>query len=135
MGLLRTVMLLLGHCRGRDRLPAWLLYATQRSQIYFPTPETEHLTPRCCGSESQGERIKVWVVARPGPRALLYFGGNAEDVAGQHRVVRRRVSRTLAVSRQLSRLRRQQWTAFRDRLCWPMRSRSSITSARHADIP
>jgi hypothetical protein len=24
----------------------------------------------------------VWVVAQPGASALLYFGGNAEDVAG-----------------------------------------------------
>ncbi len=25
--------------------------------------------------------LKVWVLRRPGPRALIYFGGNAEDVS------------------------------------------------------
>ncbi len=62
-------------------LGAWV-YATQRAQIYFPTPESEHPGTKVLWIESQGERIKVWVVARPGPSALLYFGGNAEDVAG-----------------------------------------------------
>ena len=62
-------------------LCVWV-YATQRAQIYFPTPESEHPGTKVLWIESQGERIKVWVVARPGPSALLYFGGNAEDVAG-----------------------------------------------------
>jgi pimeloyl-ACP methyl ester carboxylesterase len=62
-------------------LCAWV-YATQREQIYFPTAESEHPGTKVLWIVSQGERIKVWVVARPGPSALIYFGGNAEDVAG-----------------------------------------------------
>ncbi|MGB7739772.1 MAG: alpha/beta fold hydrolase [Steroidobacteraceae bacterium] len=62
-------------------LCAWV-YATQRAQIYFPTFESKHAGTKVLWIESQGERIKVWVVVRPGPSALLYFGGNAEDVAG-----------------------------------------------------
>jgi pimeloyl-ACP methyl ester carboxylesterase len=62
-------------------LGAWI-YATQRSQIYFPVPETSRSDRQVSWIESQGERLKVWVVPRPGPQALLYFGGNAEDVAG-----------------------------------------------------
>ena len=58
------------------------MYAMQRAQIYFPVPETRHPDAQALWLESEGERIKVWVVARPGARALLYFGGNAEDVAG-----------------------------------------------------
>lgn len=58
------------------------MYATQRGQIYFRTPESQHPRAESLWIESQGERIKVWVVARPGGRALIYFGGNAEDVAG-----------------------------------------------------
>jgi pimeloyl-ACP methyl ester carboxylesterase len=58
------------------------MYATQRGQIYFRTPESQHPHAESLWIESQGERIKVWVVGRPGRRALLYFGGNAEDVAG-----------------------------------------------------
>jgi hypothetical protein len=62
-------------------LLAWL-YATQRAQIYFPTPAVDHAAAQALWVESQGERIKVWAVVRSGSRALLYFGGNAEDVAG-----------------------------------------------------
>ena len=59
-----------------------LVYVTQRSQVYFPTPESQHPHARALWVYSEGERIKVWVVSRPGSRALIYFGGNAEDVAG-----------------------------------------------------
>jgi hypothetical protein len=60
---------------------AWM-YATQRSQLYFPTPPTDLAIAEALWLESQGERIKTWHVARPGERALVYFGGNGEDVAG-----------------------------------------------------
>jgi pimeloyl-ACP methyl ester carboxylesterase len=62
-------------------LGTWL-YATQRSLIYFPTPEVHAADAEVLWVENQGERIKVWTVRRPGSPALLYFGGNAEDVAG-----------------------------------------------------
>jgi pimeloyl-ACP methyl ester carboxylesterase len=62
-------------------LCAWV-YATQRSQIYFPTPESQNPDAQVQWLQSQGERIKLWAVPRPGPGALIYFGGNAEDVAG-----------------------------------------------------
>ena len=61
-------------------LCAWL-YVTQRSQIYFPTPEVQHAGTSSLWIENEGERIKVWLVPRPGPMALVYFGGNADDVA------------------------------------------------------
>jgi pimeloyl-ACP methyl ester carboxylesterase len=60
---------------------AWM-YATQRSQIYFPTPATDNAAADALWLESHGERIKTWNVARPGGRALIYFGGNGEDVSG-----------------------------------------------------
>lgn len=62
-------------------LCAWM-YATQRAQTYFPTPPAD--APRARGwwfDRPDAVQIKVWVVPRPGPGALLYFGGNAEDVA------------------------------------------------------
>jgi hypothetical protein len=59
-------------------LCAWV-FATQRSQIYFPTPAIAHRAA-VTWIDSQGERIKVWTVPRPGRQALVYFGGNAEDV-------------------------------------------------------
>lgn len=62
-------------------LVAWV-YVTQRAQIYFPLPETWHAGAEALWLDSDGERIKVWHVARDRPQALIYFGGNAEDVAG-----------------------------------------------------
>lgn len=57
-----------------------LLFLTQRSQIYFPVRESSApgATPMLLAGD--GAQIKVWTVERPGPAALLYFGGNAEDV-------------------------------------------------------
>lgn len=59
---------------------AWL-FVVQRSQIYFRTPESHYPAPSV-RLDSEGESIKVWEVVRNGPEALVYFGGNAEDVAG-----------------------------------------------------
>lgn len=57
------------------------MYFAQRDYIYFPTPVTDVSGAQALWVESQGERIKVWAVERPGGRALVYFGGNAENVA------------------------------------------------------
>lgn len=55
------------------------LYFAQRSLMYFPVPENTAEYPAET-IEVQGAVLKVWVV-NPGRRdALLYFGGNAEDV-------------------------------------------------------
>ncbi|MBM4220088.1 MAG: hypothetical protein FJ171_10780 [Gammaproteobacteria bacterium] len=57
-----------------------LLFATQRSQIYFPVRDSAvpGATPlRVAVTDAE---LKVWAVERPGGAALLYFGGNAEDV-------------------------------------------------------
>jgi hypothetical protein len=60
-----------------------LMFFGQRSQIYFPVRESD--PPGAAAMRlamEDGADLKVWVVPRPGPRALVYFGGNAEDVAG-----------------------------------------------------
>jgi uncharacterized protein len=62
-------------------LVAWI-YATQRAQIYFPVPENRHPVAEVFWLENEADRVKVWHVARAGSRALIYFGGNAEDVSG-----------------------------------------------------
>ena len=62
-------------------LCAWL-YFTQRSQIYFPVRESNPPGARSIRLVSGDATLKIWVVERPGPRALVYFGGNAEDVSG-----------------------------------------------------
>lgn len=59
-----------------------LMFLTQRSQIYFPVGESSAPGASSLSLARDGVEVKIWVVSRPGPRALLYFGGNAEDVAG-----------------------------------------------------
>ena len=59
-----------------------LMYFGQRSQIYFPVRESEAPGGTAMRFATDGADLKIWVVPRPGPRALIYFGGNAEDVAG-----------------------------------------------------
>ena len=80
--MLRSVLPLAGAVALGYGLLCALLYVTQRAQIYFPTRESEAPGAQALWLDVRGARIKVWAVSRPGGRALLYFGGNAEDVAG-----------------------------------------------------
>jgi pimeloyl-ACP methyl ester carboxylesterase len=57
------------------------VYATQRSMIYFPTAASPAPGAEIVPLESGGETLRIVTITRPGPRALIYFGGNAEDVA------------------------------------------------------
>jgi uncharacterized protein len=58
-----------------------LLFANQRAHIYYPVPESSSTIARSMRLQNGGADLKIWVIPRPGPRAILYFGGNAEDVA------------------------------------------------------
>jgi hypothetical protein len=58
-----------------------LLFAVQRSHIYFPVPESNPAGAQFMRLQSGGADLKIWFVPRSGPRAIVYFGGNAEDVA------------------------------------------------------
>lgn len=58
------------------------LYFGQRSFIYFPQPRTL-ATPTELFTMADGTAVEVTVRSRPGSDALLYFGGNAEDVSRQ----------------------------------------------------
>jgi len=57
-----------------------LLFFTQRSQVYFPVGESAVPGVASMSFESTGATLKIWMVERPGSSALIYFGGNAEDV-------------------------------------------------------
>lgn len=59
-----------------------LMYFGQRSQIYFPVRESSPQGAAAMRLATGGADLKIWVVTRPGSQALVYFGGNAEDVAG-----------------------------------------------------
>ncbi|OEU47153.1 MAG: hypothetical protein BA866_03640 [Desulfobulbaceae bacterium S5133MH15] len=58
-----------------------LLYARQRSMIYYPTPPTDSGEAKVIWLSHQGQSLKVWHIPGSSDRALIYFGGNAEDVA------------------------------------------------------
>ncbi len=60
-----------------------LLYVNQRGMMYLPTPEVTADHAAVIRLASDGETVKIWRLGEvPDARhALLYFGGNAEDVA------------------------------------------------------
>lgn len=78
---MRSFLILLLLPAGAWLLLCVLLFVTQRSYIYYPVPESRPAGAQSMRFKSGGVDLKVWVVARPGPRAILYFGGNGEDVA------------------------------------------------------
>ncbi len=59
------------------------MYATQRNSIYFPTPEVHIADVEDMRLASDGETLKIWHLANADVSdAIIYFGGNAEDVSG-----------------------------------------------------
>lgn len=58
-----------------------LLYAGQRRLIYFPRAEVTQAPADPVWLPSAGEKLKIWRLAGTGRRAIIYFGGNAEDVS------------------------------------------------------
>jgi uncharacterized protein len=79
----RTAMRLL-----RVLIPAVLLFGgiclvfalLQRSLIYFPTPPRESSIP-FIELQRPDAVVRVSLLKREGPRAVIYFGGNAEEVS------------------------------------------------------
>ncbi|WP_185826842.1 alpha/beta hydrolase [Shewanella canadensis] len=61
-----------------------LLFVLQRKLLYFPTPPLLHFSPpmeaTVTSFENEGERLSGWVVNEGHPKALLYYGGNAENI-------------------------------------------------------
>ena len=58
-----------------------LLYSKQRNLLYFPQPMTPGGEARTVPLRSHGPRVLVSVREVPGQAAIVYFGGNAEDVS------------------------------------------------------
>ncbi len=57
------------------------LFLYQRKLIYLPQPRTPVSGATVITLPVDGARVLVTAQPRSGPKALLYFGGNAEDVA------------------------------------------------------
>jgi hypothetical protein len=58
-----------------------LLYVFQRSLIYFPQPRTYGGPLTTATLARPGVPVSLSVRPHQGPKALIYFGGNAEDVS------------------------------------------------------
>jgi len=57
-----------------------MLYATQRNLIYFPVPRLQTAVPTLVLQTDAGD-VLVSTRVVEGRRAIVYFGGNAEDVS------------------------------------------------------
>ena len=57
------------------------LFFFQRSLIYFPQPSMLGAAAPRIQLPVQGAELQIAVRPRPGPDAVIYFGGNAEDVS------------------------------------------------------
>jgi len=57
-----------------------LLYVKQRELLYFPTPPMEVAGATKVNLKSEAGVLKGWVVNPGMPKALIYFGGNGEQV-------------------------------------------------------
>jgi pimeloyl-ACP methyl ester carboxylesterase len=57
------------------------LYLMQRSLMYFPTPPSANVAAERLTFDSSGVRLALWRLHAGQRDAVLYFGGNAEDVA------------------------------------------------------
>ena len=59
-----------------------VLFGAQRSFIYFPQPKSGGDGGAALTLNIDGERVRVSAGPNRGPDAVIYFGGNAEDVSG-----------------------------------------------------
>jgi len=60
-----------------------VLYVMQDRLLYFPTPEARPGGATAVLRHSGELALKVWQLHGGLPAALIYFGGNAEDVAAK----------------------------------------------------
>ncbi|MEO1136493.1 MAG: alpha/beta hydrolase, partial [Pseudomonadota bacterium] len=58
-----------------------VLYAMQRHLLYYPTPKVERNDAEAIYLSNDLARIKVWKAGGENRHAVIYFGGNAEQVA------------------------------------------------------
>ena len=70
--MLGIVLIYLGLC-------IWL-YVQQRSMLYFPAPAMSNVQAQAFELSSDGLQLKGWVVNPGNSNALIYFGGNAEQI-------------------------------------------------------
>lgn len=57
-----------------------LLFLLQRKFLYFPQPAAPEISASELSFETDGVQLRGWVVNPGRPKALLYYGGNAESI-------------------------------------------------------
>ncbi len=57
------------------------LYFGQGSLLYHPSLESNAARAEILHVDVEGASLKIWHLAQPGDRAVIYFGGNADDAA------------------------------------------------------
>lgn len=62
-----------------------LMYLAQDRLLYFPTPEIDHAGAEVLHVKRGDVTVKVWALHPNARPALLYFGGNGEDVGANLR--------------------------------------------------
>lgn len=60
---------------------SWL-YLNQRAYLYAPTPQVETRDAENITLQSDGETLRIWRIGPAGGNAVIYFGGNGQDVSG-----------------------------------------------------
>jgi len=58
-----------------------VLFVFQRDLLYFPQPATPVSDVAAISFDSDGEQLRGWVVNEGRDKALMYYGGNAENIA------------------------------------------------------
>jgi uncharacterized protein len=61
-------------------LACGFLYSQQKRLLYFPVPLSAEPNGEAFMMQNQGVKLRGWVINPNQSRALLYFGGNAEQV-------------------------------------------------------
>jgi len=60
-----------------------VLFVFQRKVIYFPQPATAVNDVAAISFDLDGEQLRGWVVNEGRAKALIYYGGNAEDITNK----------------------------------------------------
>ncbi|MCH8177009.1 MAG: hypothetical protein IIC09_02195 [Proteobacteria bacterium] len=79
---MKTILSLIYPLAGIYLLFLGLLYLMQRTMLYYPVPAPGNISAETISFDNEGVKLQGWRLNRGQPRALVYFGGNAETITG-----------------------------------------------------
>lgn len=77
----RAILVLIALIAGLYVLVCGVLFFYQRSLIYFPQPRSDRSASTLISLSVGSEIVNVSMRSHSAPKAVIYFGGNAEDVS------------------------------------------------------